>query len=40
MREASVRPKRTQDEAPAARGRLGDEQHHTDRRACLEEKVR
>jgi hypothetical protein len=40
MREASVHTKHTGDEAPAARDRLGDEQHHRDRRARLEEKVR
>jgi hypothetical protein len=40
MREASVHPKRTRDEAPAARDRLGDEQHRRDHRARLEEKVR
>jgi hypothetical protein len=40
MREASVHPKRTRDETPAARDRLGDEQHRLDHRARLEEKVR
>jgi hypothetical protein len=40
MREASVHPERTRDEAPAARDRLGDEQHRRDHRARLEEKVR
>jgi hypothetical protein len=40
MREASVHPERTRDETPAARDRLGNEQHHRDRRARLEEKVR
>jgi hypothetical protein len=40
MREASVHPERTRDEAPAARDRLGNEHHHRDHRACLEEKVR
>jgi hypothetical protein len=40
MREASVYPERTRDETPAARDRLGNEQHRCDRRACLEEKVR
>jgi hypothetical protein len=40
MREASVHPERTRDEAPAARDRLGDEQHRRDPRARLEEKVR
>jgi hypothetical protein len=40
MREASVHTEHTGDETPAARDRLGDEQHHRDRRARLEEKVR
>jgi hypothetical protein len=40
MREASVHPERTRDEAPAARDRLGNERHHRDHRACLDEKVR
>jgi hypothetical protein len=40
MREASVHPERTRDEAPATRDRLGDEQHRRDHRARLEEKVR
>jgi hypothetical protein len=40
MREASVHPERTRDEAPAARGRLGNEHHHLDRRTRLNEKVR
>jgi hypothetical protein len=40
MREASVRTERTRDGTPAARDRLGDEQHRRDRRACLEERVR
>jgi hypothetical protein len=40
MREASVHPERTRDEAPAARDRLGNEHHHRDHRACLDEKVR
>jgi hypothetical protein len=39
MREASVHPERTWDEAPAARDRLGYEQHRRDHRARLEEKV-
>jgi hypothetical protein len=39
MREASVHPERTRDEAPAARDRLGNEHHHRDHRACLDEKV-
>jgi hypothetical protein len=40
MREASVHPERTWDEAPAARDRLSNKHHHLDRRARLEEKVR
>jgi hypothetical protein len=40
MRETSLHPERTWDEAPAARDRLGNEHHHLDRRARLEEKVR
>jgi hypothetical protein len=40
MREASVHPGRTQDATPAAPGRLGNEHHHRDRRAHLDEKVR
>jgi hypothetical protein len=40
MREASVHPERTRNEAPAARDRLGNEHHHRDHRACLDEKVR
>jgi hypothetical protein len=40
MREASVHPKRTPDDAPAARDRPGNEHHHCDHRACLKEKVR
>jgi hypothetical protein len=40
MREASVHPERMQDEAPVARDRLGNEHHHLDRRARLDEKVR
>jgi hypothetical protein len=39
MRKASVHPERTRDEAPATRDRLGNEHHHRDHRACLEEKV-
>jgi hypothetical protein len=39
IREASVHPERTRDEAPAARGRPGNE-HHLDHRARLDEKVR
>jgi hypothetical protein len=40
MREASVHPERTRDEAHAARDRLSNEHHHLDRRARLDEKVR
>jgi hypothetical protein len=40
MREASVHTGRTQDGTPAAPGRLGDEQHHRNRRARLDERVR
>jgi hypothetical protein len=40
MWEASVHTERTQDGTPAAPDRLGDNQHHHDRRARLEEKVR
>jgi hypothetical protein len=40
MREASVHTERTRDGTPAAPARLGDEQHHRDRRARLEERVR
>jgi hypothetical protein len=40
MREASVRTERTQDGTPVAPGRLGDEQHHRDRRARLDKRVR
>jgi hypothetical protein len=40
MREASVHIGRTQDETPAAPGRLGNEHHRRDRRARLDEKVR
>jgi hypothetical protein len=40
MREASVRTGRMRDGTPAAPDRLGDEHHHRDRRARLEEKVR
>jgi hypothetical protein len=40
MREASVRTGRTRDGTPAAPDRLGDEHHHRDRRAHLDEKVR
>jgi hypothetical protein len=38
--EASVRTEHTGDRTPAARDRLGNEQHRHDRRARLEEKVR
>jgi hypothetical protein len=40
MREASVHTGRTRDTTPAALGRLGNERHHRDRRAHLDEKVR
>jgi hypothetical protein len=40
MREASVHPERTRDNVPAAQDRLGNEHHHRDHRARLEEKVR
>jgi hypothetical protein len=40
MREASVHTGRTRDATPAALGRLGNEHHHRDRRARLDEKVR
>jgi hypothetical protein len=40
MREASVHPERTRDEAPAAWDRLGNEHHRLNRRARLDEKVR
>jgi hypothetical protein len=40
MREASVHPERMRDDAPAARDRPGNEHHHHDHRACLEEKLR
>jgi hypothetical protein len=40
MCEASVHTEHTGDRTPAARDRLGDEQHRRDRRVCLEEKVR
>jgi hypothetical protein len=40
MREASVCPGRTRNTAPAAPGRLGNEHHHRDRRAHLDERVR
>jgi hypothetical protein len=40
MREASVHIGCTRDGTPAALGRLGDEQHHRNRRARLDERVR
>jgi hypothetical protein len=40
MWEASVHTGRTRDGTPAAPGRLGDEQHHHNRRARLDERVR
>jgi hypothetical protein len=40
MHEALAHTELTRNETPAARDRLGDDQHHRDRRACLEEKVR
>jgi hypothetical protein len=40
MREASVCPECTRNTAPAAPGRLGNEHHHRDRRAHLDERVR
>jgi hypothetical protein len=40
MREASVHTGRTRDTAPAAPGRLGNERHHHDRRAHLDDRVR
>jgi hypothetical protein len=40
IREASVHAERTRDGTPAAPDRLGNEQHHRDRRARLDEKVR
>jgi hypothetical protein len=40
MREASIHTGRTQNTAPAALGRLGNEHHRRDRRAHLDEKVR
>jgi hypothetical protein len=39
MREASVHTGRTWDATPAAPGHLGNEHHHRDRRAHLDEKV-
>jgi hypothetical protein len=40
MREASIHTGRTRNTAPAAPGRLGNEHHHCDRRAHLDERVR
>jgi hypothetical protein len=40
MCEASAHTEHTGDRTPAARDRLGNEQHRRDRRALLEEKVR
>jgi hypothetical protein len=40
MREASVYTGRTRNTAPTAPGRLGNEHHHRDRRAHLDENVR
>jgi hypothetical protein len=40
MREASVHTGRTRDTTPAAPGRLGNEHHHRDHRAHLDDKVR
>jgi hypothetical protein len=40
MREASVHTGRTQNTAPVAPGRLGNEHHRRERRAHLDEKVR
>jgi hypothetical protein len=40
IREASVHPERTRDEAPAAQERLSNGHHHLDHRARLDEKVR
>jgi hypothetical protein len=40
MREASVHTGRTRNTPPAAPGRLGNEHHHRNRRAHLDEKVR
>jgi hypothetical protein len=39
LREASVHTGRTRDGTPAAPGRLGDEPHHRNRRARLDERV-
>jgi hypothetical protein len=40
MQEALVHTRRTRDGTPAASGHLGDEQHHRNRRARLDERVR
>jgi hypothetical protein len=40
MQEASVHTGRTRNTAPVAPGRLGNEHHHRDRRAHLDERVR
>jgi hypothetical protein len=40
MREASVHTGRTRNTVPAASGRLGNEHHHHDHRAHLDERVR
>jgi hypothetical protein len=40
MREASIHIGRTRDRMPATPDRLGEEHHHRDRRARLDEKVR
>jgi hypothetical protein len=40
MREASVHTGRTRDRTPAAPDRLGNEHHHSDHRARLDERVR
>jgi hypothetical protein len=40
MQEASVQTGRTRNTVPAALGRLGNEHHHRDRRAHLDERVR
>jgi hypothetical protein len=40
MREASVHTEHTRNTAPAAPGRLGNEHHHRNRRAHLDERVR
>jgi hypothetical protein len=40
MREASVHTGRTRNTAPAVPGRLGNEHHHRDRRAHIDERVR